>query len=1342
MSAACIATAVYLERRRGIRASAFLGLHLAAGLINDVTRTKLFFDRDWQSVSQLAAIATSLRFALFVLQWLVKPTLTLKTERGRRNEMQLNDTEPEVIFAPVGRFLWACFGTVGRSGNVETQPLPASLLSASSQRGESGERSSGIALLTDCLMKWKLSLVAIAFPRLCVTALLFTQPWLSHSMIQSHRQSSDERLNWPLIRAVFLSYNGASIFKAIATLMKYQLLMKIRGTLFCQVFAKMQRIRASEAKKHVAITLVSSDMDGISNVFPTFLEFPFSIVDTCLGIYLLAGLVRQATLIIFIPLTLATVLGFVYGNYITPALRNWNQNIESRVTKTAHMLAQFPAIKMLGLAPKAAEFLQHIRVKEIQSSWKYRVFQAMSISTVGFLDMITPVMVIAGTLFWQIFGPKMTAELVFPTLGLVALVQGPITSLLQSGPATIALIGSFKRIQEYLRLPEADDPRVLLRRQPREITRYWPTETDDPILSTRSVQQDPSRVIYFDNVSIAPFNMETPLMSNVTVSIAPGSVNVLFGPTGSGKTTFLNGILGEAEVSDGVLYVNDMSIAVCGESLWLQDMTIREFIIGASSYDAAWFHTVVTACRLLQDINQFKDGELHTIGSDGKKLSGGQRQRLCIARSVFARASTVILDDAFSAIDGPTAVGILYALCGRENGLLRRMNCTVLMTGYLTEFMDVADTALLFDANCKITQKSGNQLNDRGLRAVLHLMYKKGLQADPNSDDSESESETEGPPRPPLPTVSAQQMRGTIKRSASRSTVNFNLYMFWIDRIGRRELLQWLALVLIMCTAEGCPTIYMQWWIKTWAAEKIYLIGYAFLAATAGLLGGPCVFLIMIHLSPKASIGIHDVLNDVVVRSTLGFISAHASGSLLNRYSVDMDLVAKHVSAGVYNILYMGITTLFHVGIVLSGARYMLALLPLLALFIFAIQRKYIEVSRYMCDLEIKSKERLITLFRETAAGLVYVRAFGWQTFTQHRQFDLLYQSQKPYYLSLCTQLLLTLALDLLSSNVAVALSAITLCIPGSATESSSGLSFLILIILGRSLNRALIAWTSLETTLGSLEPLQNFLETTPVESDEGTTPLPDNWPSEGRVEMTDVSAGYVCDLDEDEHAAVIQNISLSVEPGQKVGIMGRTGGGKSSLLMCLLGLLAYEGTVVIDGVDIRHAPLDQLRSRIITITQDAVEFEGTIRDNLLPFENHWRQESPAADEPTAAEKRRREFILRETLVHLRLWPALEDKQGLETRLADAGLSHGEVQLLCIARAAVHHRVYGGKLVLVDEATGGVDAWRDQVVREVIRDYFRGCTILIVAHRAEHIADSNISFKMVEGRMQSYRHWF
>ncbi|TQV90054.1 ABC transporter [Cordyceps javanica] len=699
---------------------------------------------------------------------------------------------------------------------------------------------------------------------------------------------------------------------------------------------------------------------------------------------------------------------------------------------------------------------------------------------------------------------------------------------------------------------------------------------------------------------------------------------------GSGKTTIFESIIGENQILDGIVYVDEMSIALCGQQLWLTNGTIRECIIGGFEYDHAWYLAVITACELVFDINQFEERNDYLIGSDGIRLSGGQRQRLCIARAVYARASIVLLDDSFSALDMRTARAILHNLCNRENGLLRQSNCAVLLTNYVPESLQIADELLHLKENGVLSQMPITQIDGDSMAFVEALLAsanrapreeEEGPRSPQWDSDFESDSELEGqsPSYAPQATAAQLQPDETTRNPGSRQKGNKNIYWLWMNQVGRQRLAWWFVIVLVMCLAEGFPTIYMKWWIELSPANKIWFIGYALLSLTAGLLGGPCVFLMMIKLSPRASIELHGMLTGIVMRCTIGFLGATDSGSILNRYSVDMDLIAKQIPAGVYNNLYLGITTL----------------------------------------------------------------------------------------------------------------------IQDSSTENSSGLSFLVLIVLGTSFNRAIMTWTTLETALGSLSRLLFFFEDTPVESaNNKSLTLPDHWPSQGQVQIHNLTARYICDTERYRQTPVLRNITLSVEPGQKVGIMGRTGSGKSSLLMTLLGFLDYEGSIYVDGVDLRTVSRDELRSRIITISQDQVELDGTIRDNLLPFDKTWTvgKGSSATTAPSdeVAEKDRQEAhdrILKETLIQLGLWESLvgDAENRLDIPLAATGFSHGETQLMCIARAVVRRRIHGGRLVLVDESTGGVDMWRDRIVREMMRDHFRDCTILIVAHRAESIADSHVS---------------
>lgn len=1395
VSAMCIIAVIYVEHFRGIRASALLSLYITICVIIDGIQTRSYFIRHIPSLGGLAATSTSLRFVLLCAMEASKREFIIDPE--------LRDfSSGEATSGYWGRTFFGFMAPIFRAGlrkvlslddlgNLGVEFSSANLFASLSQRWGVAKQRKAHSLFLACLRTWWRPLLAIAIPRLCVTGFNFAQPFVMRRMVLSHREELSGSVKAGLIGATFLSYGGSAIAKAISMQMKYRFVTRTRGGLVSQVADKTNRLKLSQARRQAAVTLVSTDLDGIVTGFPSLIEIPFSVLETGIGMYFLTEFVHKASFIVFLPLGAATILGIIYGKFQSPALQYWNQVIESRVAKTSRMLGQLPAIKMLGLGPKMAEFLQYLRISEIRASRKFRLIQGLAISTTGFLDMCTPVAVIAGAVFWKLFGEKLSAEVIFPALGLIALIQSPIQNLLKSYPLAMSMLGCFSRIQAYLCQEEHIDPRVLLSLTPREVTRAWPTPGGNRVFEARTVRRDPSRIIRFDNVSLSPIGMDGVLLQGLSLSIAPGTVSALFGTTGAGKTSLVNTILGETEVTNGIVYVDDDAIAICGQDTWLPNMTVTETVVAGLDHDPIWLHTVLEVFRLLEDIAEFEDGQDHMIGSGGVNISGGQRQRLSMARAVYARTRTIVLDDSFSSLDRLTARAILNDLCNKQNGLLRASGCTVIMTSYLPECMTVADNILYLTEDGELIQRASQYMDADLESEILNMLYQEhnieviDAPAQPRRRQQQPESESESEefssdqdmfqttPLHANPTAPRQTspLQDPSRYNLGRRTGDSRLYWLWIDQIGRCLLLGWFVIVLIMCIAEGFPTIYMRWWIEKRPANKVYFVGYALLAATAGLMGGPCVVIMMLKLAPRASIGLHGKLTDVVVRATLGYLGSNEAANLLNRYSVDMDLIAKHIPVGVYNNLYFGITTMIQVGIALSGADYMAAVLPILFALVYVTQRCYLFTSRQLRHLEIENQGPLATALRETAEGLIYVRSYGWQAATLRRALHLLDQSQKPFYLLLCAQQALSFVLDLMSSLMATFLAVLTLCVKDASTENSSGLSFLVLIILGGSLNRTIVTWTLLETALGSLSRFMSFFDLTPVEKEENTRPAPPNWPSRGQIEISNVTARYQVRVDETQQPPpTLHGVSLYVEPGKKIGIMGRTGSGKSSLLKAMLGFLSYSGSIYIDGIDIRTVPLDQLRSRIITISQDQVELEGTIRDNLLPYEKTWsveedeknkrRRERQARGLPeeevnsevlTDEEKReeelarqlaqesaeRKDRILRETLVHLRIWDQLVLKGGLDTPLSEAGFSHGEMQLLCIARAVVRRRVYGGRLVLIDEATGGVDRWRDQIVREMIRDYFRGCTILIVAHRSDSIADSQSVVKMGRGRVIS-----
>lgn len=1192
------------------------------------------------------------------------------------------------------------------------------------RRWKPAKRTKAHSLFWACCWEFKGAMLAVLIPRLCQIGLTFSQPFTMQTVIvlmDSEGDKHDEKSG--AIGAVLISFAGAAVSRAIAAHMTQRLVTRVRGAVLSMLLDKSLKLKLTEAQRNAAITLMSADFDAVSEGLPSLLEIPFTMIETAVGMYLLTKFVKQSSFVIVFPLLFAICVGFIIGRRMTKNLVKWNGLIQHRVTDTSKILAQLPAMKMQGLGPKTIEYLHHLRMKEMEASVSYRTLQAGNIACAILADLLSPTLVIASGLFWGIFGDSLSPEIIYPTLAVVSLVQTPLAALFREWPGALSMFGCLERMREYLCIEEHVDQRVLLGPLAREVTREWPLPDGTTMEMTRLVVEDPQSIIRFDRVTLGSTESDDIIISDIELSIDTGAITALFGPTGSGKSAFINSLLGESDIKAGILFINDIAIAYCGQLTWLPNISLRDCIIGDCEYDEVWFRTVIIACKLLDDIAQLEQGIEYKVGSEGVALSGGQRQRVGIARAAYARKRLVLFDDVFSAQDRDTASAILVNLCG-ANGLFRQSGTTVVFSTYLPEAMNVADNLICLDEGGNLTFERGPPSEAFRLQ-ILDLLRQETdriTAGDVDEDDEKLLLEEADRQLPPIPQA----------EDTSRQTGDWSLYVFWIDEMGRLGFIIWLVFIVMTGIIDGFPRIYLKIWIDKSPAEKLFFIGYAVLPFICAVVCGAGVIWLSCHLGPRAAIKLHKRLAIATVQATLGFLSTHDSGSLVNMYSLDMDILTKSVTPALHNTCYYVVSCLLKIGIILSGATYMVALLPVLFFALFYVQRYYLRTSRQLRHLNLEAQAPLVTSVRESSRGLIYIRAFAWQQQTLERGLRLLDQSQKPQYLLNTAQHVLGLATDLLASSMAIVLSIITLYANHGSSRNSVGVSFLSIVILGSCLDIMVISWTKLEIAIGALSRLRAFLMRTPQERGRSTDALPAHWPSRGEVEMRHVSARHRTDAT--VRAPVIRNVSVTFEAGKKFGIKGRSGSGKSSLLHTLLGFLDYDGTVLIDGVDISTVPLDELRSRIITISQDQVELPGTIRDNLLPFDKIWGTPAAELEGSEKEEAERRDRIAIETLVRLRIWDQVAER-GLDTPMADAGYSYGEKQLLGIARAVVRRRLTGSRLLLVDEATGSVDGWRDQIVREMIMEYFKGCTILIVAHREESIADTNMTVEMSFGEM-------
>lgn len=384
---------------------------------------------------------------------------------------------------------------------------------------------------------------------------------------------------------------------------------------------------------------------------------------------------------------------------------------------------------------------------------------------------------------------------------------------------------------------------------------------------------------------------------------------------------------------------------------------------------------------------------------------------------------------------------------------------------------------------------------------------------------------------------------------------------------------------------------------------------------------------------------------------------------------------------------------------------------------LLVVQKYYLRTSRQVRILDLEAKAPLYSHFIESLSGLVTIRAFGWSDSFVQQNLILLDHSQRPYYLLFCIQRWLGLVLDLMVSGLALILMVLIVKLRHSTSAGYVGLALLNIMSFGEWLSWNIRMWTALETSIGAVARVKSFTEVTPSENmPSERQSVPEYWPAAGQIELKKLTASYT-------HLGntIIRDINMTIQPGENIGICGRSGSGKSSLLMTLFRMLEVvpESSILIDGIDITTLPRHLVRSRLNTIPQDPFFLKGTIRFNASPCSS-----SP----PDAA--------IISALQKVQLWTIIESKGGLNAELTADLFSHGQRQLFCLARAIL--RKNGCRIVILDEVTSNVDVRTDRLMQKIIREEFRDATVLAVAHRLDTIRDFDRVAVMSGGRLVEF----
>mmetsp|Transcript_7359 Transcript_7359/g.18901 ORF Transcript_7359/g.18901 Transcript_7359/m.18901 type:complete len:1399 (+) Transcript_7359:154-4350(+) len=836
-------------------------------------------------------------------------------------------------------------------------------------------------------------------------------------------------------------------------------------------------------------------------------------------------------------------------------------------------------------------------------------------------------------------------------------------------------------------------------------------------------------------------------VTNLCIRIQRGELIGLCGAVGSGKTALISAVIGQMQS----MSMPPQRVAVRGsmayvsQRAWIQSTTVRSNILFGSPFEPAWYDEVVDKCCLLPDFELLENGDLTVVGERGINLSGGQKQRIAIARAVYAKRDVVLLDDPLSAVDVHVGQRIFSEVV---MGLLRQLGTTVIMSTHRLHYLAGCDRIIFMDGGTASVPANMDELRETsgGFRRFCarptHIVEaelggdavaeeKQALTeaspAAPIGPDECAAHDTHGEdPRldagSPVPLSKDQSDQKSADQKPAGGIAWSSLWAF-TRAMGSQNIA---FVVFAMFPITMGARNFTDWWVGYWiqqgdGADKsgniddnpdknFYLGIYGGAALLFCLLVGAKGSLYVTRML-KASSTLHRDLVAQILRAPMSFFDVTESGQIIARFSRDVDEIDNRlVILGDQLGTFGCVIALSIVTILIIFPIFGVALFVLLTAFVSMVMF-FRNVQNQLKSLDNETAGPLFSHLSASLQGLSTIHAFAkmeefQQTF--YRTLDVNSRSMVYFY---DTSTWFAYRLDFLSLTVLITTG--LCCVLLDVDASLAGLALVMangmvgLFQFTTRLHAEVIA------RLNSVDRVVKFIQDVPSEIEpDAVERIPEGWPNAGRIEFKRVSLQYREDL-----PVVVHDLDLCISTAEKIGIVGRSGCGKSSLTLGLFRLMApHKGHILIDGVDISTIPLNVLRRHLAVVPQDPQIFAGTIRSNLDPF-------NECEDDAV-------------------LWQALEESHlarvvadlphKLDAVVEEDGdnLSVGQRQLLCLARVLLKRP----KVLVLDEATSSVDAHTDFLIQETIRVAFANCTVLMIAHRLETILDCDKVLVLSAGR--------
>ena len=896
-------------------------------------------------------------------------------------------------------------------------------------------------------------------------------------------------------------------------------------------------------------------------------------------------------------------------------------------------------------------------------------------------------------------GEELTAEQAFVTLAYLNIMRFPMMMMGVLVPWVMMTRVSLLRINKFLNHKELEDASKVA------------TEQSKDVLS-------------ITNGTFKWGEEEGPVLKNLNITAVEGGLTAVVGRVGSGKSSLLASFLGELHQCGGKVE-RQGTTAYLPQQPWIQNYSLRQNILFCQEEKEARYQAVLEACALGPDLKVLPAGDLTELGERGISLSGGQKQRVSLARAVYSQADVYLLDDPLAAVDAHVGHHLFQQVIGPEGLLATKTR--VLVTHGLTYLPQCDHIIVLADGEVQ-EQGSYSKLVEQGGEFAKFLEEHRtaksvaqdqkrpsrhGLVLGLEGNQKEMEQETEE--KQPLLT---KTMENDQMEVAATGRVSSSVYLTYLSALGPGGCL----ITLVTLTLAMVAMAATNWWVKVWTdtptnttSSSKQTSSMTNLSVYGGLgLVQSTMFLLyslaLVYTTLRGSKLLHKNMLARLMRSPMSFFERTPLGRIVNRFGKDIDacdaILPQTIKMLLLNILKLLTLTIMIVAIM---PVMLVVVLPVASCFL-VLQQCVVRSLRQLQRLDSISRSPIYSHFSESVTGAASIRAYGrTEEFTRRAEW-LVDQSQRCYYPSMVADQLLLIALTTLANLVTLG---VAVLLPSMAiSPGSTGLVLTCCLQLPPMMADLMRFSAQLETNIVAVERIREYSKLEQEAAWESVTAPDTSWPAAGRVEMEEVTLRYK----EGGEPALLE-VSCCLEAGQRVGVVGRTGAGKSSLATALFRLVeADSGTIRIDGVDISTMGLHNLRSKLTIIPQDPILFAGTLRINVDPFSRHSDASIWAALQQA----------------HLATWASgLED--GLQYRITEGGdnLSVGQRQLVCLVRALLRR----SKVLLLDEATAAMDMETDSLIQATIREEFTDSTVITIAHRIHTIIDYDLIMVMEGGRV-------